>query len=84
MSIADLPLAAWFTRLALLCGAVVGDDGKTVVDKIESKVGIGAFLARDYSADAARRSEKVAKLGVFWDVLKTRPSFQKTYGAGLF
>lgn len=63
---------------------MVGDDGKTVVDKIESKVGIGAFLPRDYSADIARRGDKVAKLAVFWDVLKTRASWQKTYGAGLF
>ena len=68
----------------MLSGAVAGDDGKTVVDKIESKAGIGAFLPRDYSADAVRRSEKVAKLGVFWDGLKTRSSWQKTYGEAVF
>ena len=81
-----MPLAAWFTRLAVLSGAVAGDDGKTVVDKIESKAGIGAFLPRDYSADIVRHGEKekVVKFGVFWDGLKLRGSWQKIYGDGLF
>lgn len=83
-SIADLHLAAWFTRVAKICGATVSDDGKTVVDKIESYIGIGAFIPKDYSPDVTRRSEKVAKLAVFWDSLKGRGSWQKLYGEGLF
>lgn len=83
-SIADLHLAAWFTRVAKLCGVSGSDDGKTAVEKIESYIGVGAFLARDYSADMTRRGEKVAKLGVFWESVKGRESWQKIYGAGVF
>jgi len=85
-STADLHLAAWFTRVAAHAGATTGDDGKTVVEKVEKLIGVGATVfPRDYSSsEQDRRGEKQAKLGVFWDALRERDSWQKIYGAGPF
>ena len=57
LSVADLHLAAWLTRLAHLAGATAADDGNTVVAKIEAHVGSGFALPKDFSVAEARRRE---------------------------
>ena len=68
-----------------LAGGEAGDDGKTVVEKLEKYIGAGAVLPRDYkSTDVTRRGEKQAKLEAYWEGLKERASWQKLYLSGLF
>jgi len=84
-SIADLHLAAWFTRIVKMCGGTAADDGKTVVEKIEKFIGAGKVsLPKDFSLPAdINRKDKQTKLGAFWDVLRERPCWQKVYKEGL-
>ncbi|TFK30419.1 hypothetical protein FA15DRAFT_698890 [Coprinopsis marcescibilis] len=85
ISIADLHLAAWFTRVAKLSGANASDDGKTVVEKLERYVGVGLKLPRDFTSEAnPGQREKQAKLQAFWDAIKQRPSWLKLYGEQLY
>ncbi|OCH96128.1 hypothetical protein OBBRIDRAFT_787578 [Obba rivulosa] len=94
LSIADLHLAAWVTRLAVVSGATAADDGDTVVRKVEAHVGGGLSLPRDLSVAEARRrngvpatetdvDEQQARLAAFWDAIKERPSWKKVYAEGL-
>ncbi|KAJ2921785.1 hypothetical protein H1R20_g15312, partial [Candolleomyces eurysporus] len=73
LSIADMHLIAWFTRLVTQAGGTGGDDGKTVVAKIEEYIG---------SEHVSRK--KLGKLGTFWDAIKGTRSWQKLYGEGVF
>ncbi|EMD42081.1 hypothetical protein CERSUDRAFT_110630 [Gelatoporia subvermispora B] len=94
LSIADMHLAPWFTRLAKISGATAVDDGNTVVRKIEAHVGQGLTLPRDLSMAEARRrigvpavesdaDEQQARLAAFWDAIRERPSWKKVYANGL-
>lgn len=73
LSIADMHLIAWFTRLVTQAGGTASDDGKTVIAKIEEYVG---------SEHVSRK--KLGKLGTFWDAIKGVRSWQKIYGEGVF
>jgi len=94
LSIADLSLTPWVTRLAQLSGASPADDGNTIVRKIEAHIGEGFSLPRDFSVAEARRragvppaedeaDEHQARLASFWDAIKERPSWKKVYADGL-
>lgn len=94
MSIADLHLAAWLARIAQLSGAEVGDDGNTVILKIEGHIGNSFSLTKDFSVAEARRraglpatnislTERQARLAAFWDAVKERASWKKVYADGL-
>lgn len=94
LSIADLHLAAWITRIAFLCGATASEDGAKVVGKIEAHVGDNLTLPKDFSVGEARRraglpatniesSEHQSKLAAFWDSMRERPSWKKVYREGL-
>ncbi|KAI0375051.1 hypothetical protein BV20DRAFT_960106 [Pilatotrama ljubarskyi] len=94
LSIADLHLAAWLSRIAFLADANASDDGNTAVGKIESHIGDGFSLPKDFSVAEARRraglaatgtdsTERQNKLAAFWDAIKERPSWKKVYADGL-
>ncbi|KAL7285348.1 hypothetical protein PYCCODRAFT_1434290 [Trametes coccinea BRFM310] len=94
LSIADLHLAAWLSRIAFLAGANASEDGNTVLGKIEAHVGDGFGLPKDFSVAEARRraglaatnvdsTERQNKLAAFWDAIKERPSWKKVYASGL-
>ncbi|KAJ2920308.1 hypothetical protein MD484_g245, partial [Candolleomyces efflorescens] len=73
LSVADMHLIAWVTRLVTLAGGSGDDEGKTVIVKIEEYVG-GEHVSR----------KKLGKLGTFWDGIKGVRSWQKIYGEGVF
>ena len=94
LSIADLHLAAWISRIAFLCGATASENGASVVGKIEMHVGGGFTLPKEFSVVEARRRaghpaanvespEHQSKLAAFWDTMRERPSWKKVYGEGL-
>ncbi|KAJ3558820.1 hypothetical protein NM688_g702 [Phlebia brevispora] len=94
LSVADLHLAAWLARLAMLSGATASDDGNTIVRKIEAHVGNGFGLPKDFSvAEARRRSglptlnippnERQSRFAAFWDAMKERSSWKKVYADDL-
>ncbi|KAJ3506893.1 hypothetical protein NLJ89_g6613 [Agrocybe chaxingu] len=88
LSIADLHLAGWLTRVVKLAGGTASDDGATVVRKVEEHIGGGFRLARDFLSEQATREnlkeEKKAKVAAFWDAIRERASWRKIYGDGLF
>lgn len=94
LSIADLHLAAWIARIALLCGATASENGTNVLGKIEAHVGDAFTLPKEFSVAEARRRaglpastvespEHQSKLAAFWDTMKERPSWKKVYSEGL-
>ena len=93
VSLADLHLAAWLTRIAKLAGATASDDGNTVTSKIEAHVG-ELQLPKDFSVTEARRraglppgnvgtNDRQNRFAAFWDAMKERPSWKKVYAEGL-
>ena len=53
LSLADIHLAVWFTRIAHLSGALPSEDGNSVIEKIEGLV--GTQFVKDVSIVEARR-----------------------------
>ena len=53
LSLADIHFAVWLARIAHLSGALPSDDGNSVIEKIESLVGVK--FVRDVSIVEARR-----------------------------
>jgi hypothetical protein len=87
-SIADLHLASWTARVIKLAGGTAEDDGSTAVGKLETYIGNGFVLPKDFVVTDAQRTDSQqpyqSKLGAFWDAVKERPSWQKVYGKGLY
>ncbi|KAJ8522594.1 hypothetical protein ONZ45_g859 [Pleurotus djamor] len=48
LSIADLHLMAWFSSIVKLVGGSLSDDGKTVAEKLEARIGNGFKLPLDF------------------------------------
>ncbi|KAF9568412.1 hypothetical protein CPC08DRAFT_739654 [Agrocybe pediades] len=88
MSIADLHLAGWLTRVVKLAGGSASDDGSAVAKKLEEHIGGGFVLPKDFATEQARRentkAEKQTKIGAFWNAMGERESWKKVYGDGLF
>ena len=95
VSIVDLHLAPWLSRVAALCDGTAADGGDAIIAKIETRIGSGFILPRDFTSNAApdmaadpaleiTPGAKRAKLAAFWDEMKGRSSWQKVYGNGLF
>lgn len=88
ISVADLHLAPWLVRVALLCGASASDGGDAVIAKIEQRIGDNFVLPKDFqtinvNADpmlATTPGAKRAKLAAFWDEMRVRQSWKKAYG----
>ena len=53
LSLADIHLAVWLTRIAHLSGALPTEDGNSVIEKIEGVVGVQ--FVKDLSIAEARR-----------------------------
>ena len=87
ISLADLHLAAWLTRLATLSGATGADDGEAMLQRVEAHVGGGLALPRDFAPvgpAAAEPRPAGSRLAAFWDAVKERPSWKKVYKAGIY
>ncbi len=78
----------------MLCGADVQDSGNAVVEKIETHIGEGFTLPKDFSVAEARRraglppgnvspTERQTRLAAYWDAVKERASWKKVYADGL-
>jgi hypothetical protein len=88
LSLADLHLAAWVTRLVNLAGGTPSEDGTSVIAKLEAHIGTGFALPKDSQPLDAQRKEPnrpayQSKLSAFWDAVRERPSWKKVYAAGL-
>ncbi|KAK1229692.1 hypothetical protein PQX77_007254 [Marasmius sp. AFHP31] len=88
VSIADLHLAPWLARVAMLAGATSDDDGNTAIGKIEKHVGNDFSIPRvtlpmDKMKAEGERPGSRSKLAAFWDSMKERPSWKKVYADGL-
>jgi len=86
-SIADLHLAGWMARLVSLAGGVASDDGITAIGKLEAHIGNGFTLPKGFQVVEVQhndRSTNQSKLTVFWDAMRSRASWKKVYGAGLY
>ncbi|KAI0692785.1 hypothetical protein BC835DRAFT_28078 [Cytidiella melzeri] len=94
LSLADLHLAAWLARIGKLSGASAADNGDSVVAAIETHIGEGFRLPKDFSVAEARRraglpattvdpNERQTRIAAFWDAIKERPSWKKVYADGL-
>ncbi|EJD04111.1 uncharacterized protein FOMMEDRAFT_140176 [Fomitiporia mediterranea MF3/22] len=97
VSIVDLHLAPWLARIAFLCDGLTSDDGDTIVAKIETRIGGGFTLPKDFQSVASPTPNQVpdpsleitpgakrVKLAAFWDEMKQRSSWKKVYGESLF
>ncbi|KAF5313175.1 hypothetical protein D9619_003288 [Psilocybe cf. subviscida] len=81
-SIADLHLAGWFTHVVKLAGGTASEDGSTIVKKLEAHIGAGFAFPQNFVSEQARRENKTGgqtKLGAFWDAVRQRPSWKKTW-----
>lgn len=68
-----------------MAGGTAEDDGHAAVAKLETHIGNGFVLAKDFQATDAQRIDcQQSKLCVFWDAVKERPSWKKVYGNGLY
>lgn len=94
ISIVDLHLGPWLARVASLCDGLHTDSGDTIIAKIESRIGDGFVLPKNYqsviSPDLAvdpsqeiTPGAKRVKLAAFWDEMKERPSWKKVYADNL-
>jgi hypothetical protein len=84
ISIADLHLAGWLTRVVKLAGGTKDDDGETVVVKLEKYIGGGFMIPQDFPADPVRPENGKRKIGAFWDTIRERPGWKKVYADGLY
>jgi len=85
ISIADLHLAGWLTRVVKLAGGTKDDDGETIVVKLEEYIGGGFVTPRDSPADQIQsENRKQTKIGAFWDTIRERPGWKKVYADGLY
>ncbi|KDQ63573.1 hypothetical protein JAAARDRAFT_29594 [Jaapia argillacea MUCL 33604] len=89
ISIADLHLAAYLTRVISLAGGAASDVGNVAVSKLEAQVGVkfpkdfkGGETQRPGGAEVAQAGPQ-SKLAAFWDAVKERPSWKKVYAEGL-
>jgi glutathione S-transferase len=80
VSIADIHLTAWLIRLVKLAGGSSADEGNRAIGLLESHLGGGFRLPKDYEPQRADGDE--SKLAAFWDVMKARGSWSKVYGDG--
>jgi len=78
--LADLHLASWLVWIVRLAGGSHEIPGDTAINLLESHVGNGFKLPRDYKANGEAK-EAQAKLAAFWDNMQTRGSWKKVYGA---
>ncbi|TDL28645.1 hypothetical protein BD410DRAFT_824311 [Rickenella mellea] len=94
LSVADVHLAAWLSRIAYMVGGTVTDTGDEILGKIERKISNGFTFPKDFQAPAVLESKvdpslqvtpgaKRAKLAAFWDDMTARPSWKKVYADGL-
>ncbi|EIN13777.1 hypothetical protein PUNSTDRAFT_79578 [Punctularia strigosozonata HHB-11173 SS5] len=98
LSLADLHLAAWLSRVLQLVGSSVGDQGPLAIAKLESQVAPDGSLGLpkdfavlppqntptlDSTPSDSRPPVKVNKLAAFWDAIRERPSWAKIYEEGL-
>jgi len=74
LSIADIHLAAWLVRLVKLSGGSVSDDGNSATAMLESHIGGGYTLPKDFRL--LQGDMEQSKLAVFWDTMKARPSWK--------
>jgi glutathione S-transferase len=90
ISIADLHIASWLSRIIMLSGGRITDDGDVAITKIEAHIEPEFHFTRDFAAPAggARQDEgrpaSQSKLAAFWDAMRERSSFQKVYANGLY
>jgi hypothetical protein len=85
-------LAAWLHELVILSGGSARDSGTVAMGRLEEHVGGGFAFAKDIvlplpgaSLDGpgpapTTTTAAKAKLAVVWDVLASRPSWQKVFG----
>lgn len=71
ISIVDMHLASWLSRVVKASGGTALDDGKAVVALVAKHAGF-SFEVGD------------TKLGGFWDAIKERDGWKKVYGKGLW
>jgi glutathione S-transferase len=83
ISIADLHLAGWLSRVVKVSGGTKDDNGETIVVKLEKYIGGGFVMPRDFVCDQIR-PEKQTKIGAFWDTIRERPGWKKVYADGLY
>ena len=91
LSITDLHLGPWFIHVASLLGCSLADDGDEVLTRLEARIGNQFAFPRNFQllavpdlhsnpTEEVSLGEKRAKLAVYWDVLRARPSWKKVYG----
>jgi len=84
-SIADLHLASWLARVVKLAGGAYENDGNAAIGKLEGHIGGGFALAKDFQVEDGKGTAIYhSKLGAFWDVMKTRGSWKRVYGHGIY
>ncbi|KAJ7293555.1 hypothetical protein C8J57DRAFT_1269344 [Mycena rebaudengoi] len=79
LSLADLHLCAFLQRLVVLAGGSAQDDGSTAVGRVESAIGDGFVLAKDFQVVDVRRKESaaVSRVAGFWDAMRERVSWNQ-------
>ena len=93
LSIADLHLGPWVAQVASLLGCTDATDGDEFITRLESRVGNQFSLPKDFQlmvvpdlhanpTQSVTLGEKRAKLAVFFEVVRKRPSWKKAYPLG--